>query len=592
MEKSVSHFVFTLLLLLTFSTTAHTQGFLHADGTRIVNGDGEEIIFRGIGLGGWMLQEGYMLGTRGPQYELEARIEELVGKARKEEFYAAWLANHTRKIDIDSMATWGFNLVRLPMHYKLFTPPIEEEPVPGEITWLDEGFEITDQLLEWCKDNDIYLILDLHAAPGGQGENADISDYDPTKPSLWESQANRTKMIALWRKLAERYADEPMIAAYDIINEPNWGFENHDADPNGCAESQNSVLWQLQQEVTAAIREVDQKHLIVIEGNCWGNNYRGLPDLWDDNLVVSYHKYWNPNDQDAIQHMLQMREDRQVPIWLGETGENSNTWFTNAIALFERNGFGWSWWPLKKLGYNNPLQVNRNPAYRAILDYWKSEGPQPSPDTAFAGLMQLAEDLKLENNQFHPSVVDAMIRQPHSEDAIPFKAHVITAGTTTIIYPTDFDMGPHGMAYSDMEVENTTGKPGGQRWNLGSAYRNDGVDIEASEDDMSNGYHVGWTEAGEWLQYTVRVEEAGRYDLTVRTASVDTQGKLQIMANGTPVSPVVSLPDTGGKQQWEATIIEDVPLSAGTNVIRLNIVAGGFNLSYLAFSGPQEDGGE
>lgn len=592
MKKPILSLIFSLLLLLMNSTIAQTQGFLHTDGTRIVDEEGEEIIFRGIGLGGWMLQEGYMLGTSGAQHELEARIEALVGSAQKEEFYDTWLANHTRKIDIDSMAAWGFNLVRLPMHYKLFTLPIEEEPVPGEITWIDKGFQMTDQLLAWCKDNNIYLILDLHAAPGGQGENADISDYDPTKPSLWESQANRTKMIALWRRLAERYADEPMIAAYDLINEPNWGFQNHNSDPNGCAESQNTLLWQLQKDVTAAIREVDSNHMVIIEGNCWGNNYNGLPALWDDNLVISYHKYWNPNDQGAIQGMLNMRENRQVPIWLGETGENSNTWFTNAIDLFERNGIGWSWWPLKKLGYNNPLEINRNPAYQAILDHWNSGGPQPSSEDAFDGLMQLAEDLKLENNRFHPSVVDAMIRQPHSEEAIPFKLHPITSGDTSVIYPTDFDMGRHGIAYSDKEVENTTGNAGGQAWNLGFAYRNDGVDIEASEDEMSNGYNVGWTEDGEWLQFTVQVEEAGHYDLQIRTASISTTGKLLMTANGIPISQIVSLPNTGGYQNWQTTTIENVPLNTGTNRIRLEIITGGFNLSYLAFNGPENITGE
>src|SRR5690606_22200538 len=100
--------------------------------------------------------------------QIEAKFEELLGEEKKEEFYEAWLANHVRKIDIDSMASWGYNSVRLPMHYKLFTPPVEEEPVPGKITWIEKGFEMTDKLLEWVKANNMYLILDLHAAPGGQ----------------------------------------------------------------------------------------------------------------------------------------------------------------------------------------------------------------------------------------------------------------------------------------------------------------------------------------------------------------------------------------------------------------------------------------
>ena len=78
----------------------------------------------------------------------------------------------------------------------------------------DKGFIMTDSLLSWCEQNEMYLILDLHAAPGGQGYDAAISDYDSDLPSLWESQANKDKMVALWTKLAERYVGEEWIGRY------------------------------------------------------------------------------------------------------------------------------------------------------------------------------------------------------------------------------------------------------------------------------------------------------------------------------------------------------------------------------------------
>lgn len=561
------------------------QGFLKTDGTNIVNEDGEVVIWRGVGLGGWMLQEGYMYKTSGPQYKIEERIEALVGAEKKQEFYDAWWANHMRKIDVDSMAAWGFNSIRLPMHYKLFTPPIEDETVPGEITWIEKGFEMTDQLLEWCKANNMYLILDLHAAPGGQGENADINDYDPSKPSLWESEANKEKMIALWRKLAERYADEPMIGGYDIINEPNWGFTNRAGDPNGCSESKNEPLWDLQRRVIEAIREVDQNHIIIIEGNCWGNNYNGLPDqLWDDNLVFSFHKYWNSNDQNAIQGMINLREKYDMPLYLGESGENSNTWFTDAISLVEENGIGWAWWPFKKMGTNNPLEIKVSAGYQKILDYWRTSNGKPSEEEAYQTLMQLAEDIKLENNIFHRDVVDAMIRQPHSLEAIPFKSHKIEGTGSSIIFATDYDLGRHGIAYQDTEADNTTGNAGGQAWNLGYSYRNDGVDIEACEDEETNGYNVGWIENGEWMQYTIWVEEEGLYSLGLRTASTGSAGKISLTTNGYKITDVIPLPNTGGYQDWETTVVEDVYLKSGQNVLRVNIDAGGFNLNYLEFT--------
>ena len=177
-------------------------------------------------------------GVANTQYEFRAKLVSTIGEAKTDSFYTVWLDSHFRRIDVDSMKSWGFNNVRVAMHYKWFTLPIEQEPVAGQQTWLDKGFTMIDSLLDWCGDNQMYLILDLHGAPGGQGKDAAISDYDKTKPSLWESQANKDKTIALWRKLAERYSDEPWIGGYDLINEPNWSF------PNG-----NTPLWDLMKQI-------------------------------------------------------------------------------------------------------------------------------------------------------------------------------------------------------------------------------------------------------------------------------------------------------------------------------------------------------
>ena len=175
-----------LILALAISASQikpiHCQGYLKADGKRIVEANGEEIILRGMGLGGWMLQEGYMLqiNNQGMQHVIRARITELIGPENCDRFYDLWLQNHMTRADVDSMARWGFNSIRLPMHYNLFTLPIEDEPAKGRNTWLAKGFALTDSLLEWCRANNLYLILDLHAAPGGQGKDANISDYDET----------------------------------------------------------------------------------------------------------------------------------------------------------------------------------------------------------------------------------------------------------------------------------------------------------------------------------------------------------------------------------------------------------------------------
>ena len=400
------------LLLFVCVQKGTGQGFLKAKGKLIVNEKGEKVILRGMGLGGWMLQEGYMLklGPVGPQYRIRERITDLVGPDSAAAFYDSWLASQTRKIDIDSMAAWGFNSVRLPMHYHLYTLSIDEEPVAGKNTWLEKGFALTDSLLAWCKANHMWLILDLHAAPGGQGNDLNISDRNPSKPSLWESEANRAKMIALWRRLAERYANEPWIGGYDIINEPNWGFSDT-ADKHGLKDTGNAPLRQLMMDITAAIRAVDKRHIIIIEGNGWGNNYRGVLPPWDDNMVLSFHKYWNPNTDDAIRGSLGLREQYNIPLWLGESGENDNVWYRDCIRLVEGHDIGWSWWPLKKIGTNNPLEVPMTPQYQRLVDYFTGKGPRPTAEEAEQGLHSLLQSIREENNIYHKEVTDALFQR-------------------------------------------------------------------------------------------------------------------------------------------------------------------------------------
>lgn len=564
-----------------FNATA--QGYLRADGKQIVNEKGENVLLRGMGLGGWMLQEGYMLRVNrdGQQHRIRERIDSLVGERHTEEFYNAWLANHTRRIDVDSMKAWGFNSVRLPMHYNLYTLPVEKEPVAGEHTWLEKGFAITDSLLAWCRANEMYLILDLHAAPGGQGNDLNIADGDPTKPFLWQSNANKQKTVALWRKLAERYANESWIGGYDLINEPNWGFTDPVDDKNGIKEKNNGPIRELMQDITKAIREVDKKHLIIIEGNGWGNNYEGILPPWDKNMVLSFHKYWNKNDLASIQHILKARDQYNVPVWLGETGENSNVWFTEAIRLLESNNIGWAWWPLKKMGFNNPMEVKTNDHYNQILNYWSNRGPKPSPAVAYTGLMTLANDTKLENTIIHRDVIDAMFRQPHSTIAKPFRYHKIADNVA--IAAVDYDLGSNGVVYFDNDTADywVSGQKG--VGNKGRVYRNDGVDIR-SDSSAAGVYFVSDFEKGEWLQYTVQVTKSGSYTLRLLLAAEKGGNELSVGLGQNYVAKNVSVPQTGSNWKWQTKEIKKVKLDAGKQVIRIYADKGSFNLKTISLA--------
>lgn len=565
--------LFIVLLVACFNYS-FGQGFLRVDGKNIVDENGENFLLRGMGLGGWMVQEGYMLQTAefaNPQHKIRETIQELVGEESTDQFYEGWLNNHVRKIDIDSLASWGFNSVRLPMHYNLFTLPIEEEPVSGQNTWLEKGFELTDNLISWCKENGMYVVLDLHAAPGGQGYDQGISDYDPTKPSLWESIENRNKTVALWKRIAERYKDEETVAGYDLINEPNWDL------PGG------TQLRSLYVAITNAIREVDNNHIIFIEGNWFANDFTGLTPPWDDNMVYSPHKYWSINDQGSIQWVLDMRETFNVPLYLGESGENSNVWFRDAIALFEQNNMGWAWWPMKKIeSIAGPTSVRKTFGYEAMLNYWKGQGAQPTVESARATLVAMVENLKLENCIYQKDVIDAMFRQVQTDETKPFKANSIPGKIEAV----DFVMGRNGYAYFDQDVANYAVSTGNYTaWNTGWSYRNDGVDIERSSDGQSStGYNVGWLDKGEWMKYTVNVENTGIYYLEIRAAGGDWGGTIRLSDGKADLIPSTFVPFSGGYQDWQTMTIEGIFLEAGKQEIICHVDEAGFNLSSFSFS--------
>ena len=548
---------------------------IRALGTTIVDENQDEVLLRGVGLGGWMLQEGYMMNSNGgadTQHEFKEKLTLLVGPDNTNQFYQNWLDNFVTEADINAIANWGFNSVRVALHYNLLTLPIEDEPIEGENTWIEEGFERIDELMDWCTANNIYLILDLHAAPGGQGSDSAISDYDPDKPSLWESELNRDKTVALWGQLADRYKDEPWMGGYGLLNEVNWWPLD------------GSVLRAFYIETTQAIRAVDQNHIIFIGGNSWSNDFSGLTPPWDSNLVYEFHKYWSYNDTESIQWVLDMQNQHNIPLWCGETGENSNVWYKDAMSLYETNNIGWSCWPYKRIATTvAPYSVSSNPSYEAIINFWKGEVPEPSVASAMAGLNQLTDDILLENNTFYKDVVDAYIRQPQDNTSIPYTEHTIPG----LVYLSDYDLGTNGIAYFDQDVANySLSTDQYEAWNRGWTYRNDGVDIQENSDtDNSNGLHLSFIEKDEWVNYTVDVQESGFYNIDLRYATPQSGGQIKYLIDGNDISEQITLSNTGGWNNFTNHSTNNIYIEEGVQTFQI-LVTGtiSFNMSSLNFS--------
>ena len=533
-------------------------GFVRAKAKTIVGPDGEPLILRGMGFGGWMLQEPYMMlagdaGTGG-QYDMFARIEQLVGINNLETYRQAWLDNYCTAADVQELKSSGFNSLRVPLHYNLFTLPIEDEPVRGQDTWLSDGFARLDQLLEWCRQAELYLILDLHAAPGGNGRDAHISDYDPTKPNLWQDDENIRKTIALWVEWARRYRDEPWIGGYDLLNEPNWNFDAGGGHPNGCSDVKNAPLKAFYDQAVPAIRQVDPHHLIFIEGNCWSNNHNGLWPIDDDNVALSLHRYWIANTVDSIQKFLDWQDLYQVPLWMGESGENHNQWYREAVALLESHNIGWAWWTWKKMeSSTGSYSVLQPDGYQTLLNYWKlgSDGTAPDANFVFGVLMQLASNVLLENAIRNSGAIDALtnhVRSCEEVDAVDMTESEILR----------------------VEAENYCNM-------LGFASEN--------TLDVGGGYNVGWTDAGDWLAFKVDFPLSGRYKVDYRVASAEGMGgfELELFDSGVVLGTIDALPQTGDWQEW-ITVSKEVVLTAGTQTVAIKATAPGWNLNWFEMS--------
>ncbi|MBN2412873.1 cellulase family glycosylhydrolase [candidate division KSB1 bacterium] len=559
MNKMKIYIILLLFFLLTFPANA----FIKIQGQDFVDENGNKVFFKGIGLGGWLMPEGYMLHIPGfgSPTSIREMITKLIGEENTNEFYSIYEENYVNEVDIQKIAELGFNSVRLPFNHRLLSP----EGQPSVI--LESGFQVIDTFIEWCKKYNLYVILDMHAAPGGQNDG-NISDSDGVLARLWTEKKNQDHTVVIWKKIAERYADEPIIVGYDLINEPVL--------PSGYT---NLDLKNLYKRITEEIRKVDTNHIIFIEGNTYATNFNSLAPPWDDNMSYSFHKYWNTTDKASIQNYLSLRQQTDVPLWMGESGENSNPWFHAAINTLEDNNIGWCWWTHKKIQTTtSPYSANITDGYQHVLDYWNGNRSKPSVEFAKNALFEMAENLALDSCRYLPDVVAAIFSDDFDRNPIPYKELKVPG----IIACVDYDIGNVNIAYSDKEYQKTHWDRD-EPWNNGWQYRNDGVDIEVSNDNEGSPYSVGWTETGEWLSYTVNVAYTGIYDINFRVAVNSDNAKLQLLLDNDQLTPVLDLPNSGGWYNWQTYGFKDAQLQAGVHKLTFKITSEGFNINQMEF---------
>jgi aryl-phospho-beta-D-glucosidase BglC (GH1 family) len=331
-------------------------------------------------------------------------LSELIGPDKTREFWNDYLDNYITAADIHFLKKIGANSIRIPFTYKLFT----SEEYLGS-TDSTRGFRLLDRVIGYCRKEGLYVILDMHAAPGGQtGDNIDDSwGY----PYLYENEKSQELTVAIWQKIAARYHNETAVMGYDLLNEPIAHYFDK--------EKLNPMLEPLYKRIMSAVRIVDKNHLFFLEGAQWGSNFKIFHPSDDPKVVYSFHKYWSDTTQKVIQEYLDFRDKYNVPLYLGESGENKNEWITSFRALLERNDVGWHFWPYKKMDSQSSVITFRQPDnYQKIVDYSQTtrNGFQEVRKAAIGDREEISSILKM------------MITNSRFENCIPNNGYIKALG--------------------------------------------------------------------------------------------------------------------------------------------------------------------
>jgi aryl-phospho-beta-D-glucosidase BglC (GH1 family) len=331
--------------------------FLHVKGSEIANRRGDIVRLRGFCLGGWMNMENFITGYPGHESGMRAALARVLGEDKTRFFLERFLHYFFTKDDLRFIKSLGCNVLRISLNYRHF----EGDDRPFE--YRSEGFALLDQVIGWAHDHQVYVILDLHAVPGWQSSGWHC-DNPGGQPQFWGQRVFEDRTVALWQELARRYRDEPFVAGYNVMNEPEA----------------KDVKWlnRYYHRVTDAIRAIDSDHILFLEGNHYSQQFQELDPPFDANTVYSSHNYVVPaldNGQypgtfhgehygrEQLEESYRKRtawiREQGVPHWFGEFGciytdtelESSRLRvMADMIEVAEEHGDHWTIWTYKDIG--------------------------------------------------------------------------------------------------------------------------------------------------------------------------------------------------------------------------------------------------
>ena len=319
--------------------------------------DGSEFTIKGVNLNHWLTPEAYCFGFQNISVsEVDKAFRQLFGDEYMNGWWTRFLENYICDEDFVYLNSIAANTVRLPLTYKLFNDTFylcDNNP--------EAGFRFIDYVVKMCKEVGLYLILDMHVAPGGQSGASHIDDSDGY-PRLFESQANMDEYCRIWRMIAERYAEEPIILGYELLNEPiDAKYDNL-----------YPYLQPTYERVTAAIREVDRNHIIILGGANFCDDFTMLTNYaFDSKIMLTGHRYSSVD----VSKFSDISVQTNLPMYMGEFGHwGGGTDLTfQVVSNIKSRGMGYTYWPFKKMNnWESLLGFDVPEEWESIVEFVKS----------------------------------------------------------------------------------------------------------------------------------------------------------------------------------------------------------------------------
>lgn len=410
--KYVSIFSIVIVSALGMANTVRADeitnsDFLKANGTSLRNqsGNGNRILLRGVNVGGWFVQELWMCPTKETrivkdQKTIESTLVQRFGEEKANELLNVYYDNFWTAQDFDNCQQMGLNCLRLPIWYYNIVDK------NGEVR--QDAFDRMDWFVSEAGKRGIYVIIDMHGAPGSQNDKDHSGDISSNK-GLWQgtdAMYNQNLYITIWKLIAQHYNGNPTVAGYDLLNEPYCA----------AGEYTDSTVWDLYDRAYDAIRQVDKDHVIIMEATWEPYNLPNPVKYGWTNVMYEYHCYNYDSQTNAEEQLATVKRkinaiksvDYNVPSYIGETSFFSNTesW-RKCLTELNNNDISWTLWTYKVTGsgtnswgiYNMPISDAdvQDDSFEEIKAKW----------------VLCNTDNAIENNEIKPIVEDFISYSPN-----------------------------------------------------------------------------------------------------------------------------------------------------------------------------------